>query len=769
MLIMIGAVIIAITAISRISSLSAKMRMIEWEIEKLKAALKPDLPKSPPAQPPVAPQVTQHLQPVQPVEPAKPVPPSPRSVSPQQPATGTMMPPAPVSSVEPSRTREEWESFVGGKLLNRIGALALVIGVGFFLKYAFDNDWITESMRVVIGLLTGIGILLVAATARRKAFDVFAQGLFGAGISILYLSVYASFSFYHLVSQPVAFGAMALVTAAAFAIALHYDSLAIALLAWAGGFLTPFLLSTGHANEVGLFTYIALLQAGLLAIVVKRPSWIILELLTLFGTYLVFKLWHDEYYAQDVLGTTVFFISVFWALFFLADLVMTVRRGTYQREFRLLAGLFNAGVYYIFMYLIVDPAFHQWMGGTTLAICLAYLSRVVIPTLRRPQSPKMLAQNVFTALVLLVLATAIQFKGFTTAIYWSLEALALVWCASRWNYRYVRDAALGLFLLALWKLFTTPGAFATPQHDEFTLLFNYRALAFVVLAVTMGTATMIIPREGIDLRKISMLHALWSAVVFVWITIEVNEFFNLNAYGMMESQQEFFEYAKLMTLMCCWTLYSLAMVYAGLKAKSTAVLTSGLVIATTALMMSFIRGIAFSPTEAYHPLANVRMLAVMVVLAGSYLHLVLLNQHRTEYEWVKDVASVLTMTLVLLLLWLMTGETRDFYEKKILFFNSKGDITGAENLKQLSLSGLWLIYGIALMVVGFARRGRGIRLLSMILLGISILKIFVYDLSFLETLYRIFSFIGLGVILLAASFLYQKYKAVILEIPESRS
>ena len=98
-----------------------------------------------------------------------------------------------------SRSREEWESFIGGKLLNRIGALALIIGLGFFLKYAFDNNWISETVRVLIGASVGFISLGLAYRTHQKGFQIFSQGLIGAGISILYLSVYASFNFYALV------------------------------------------------------------------------------------------------------------------------------------------------------------------------------------------------------------------------------------------------------------------------------------------------------------------------------------------------------------------------------------------------------------------------------------------------------------------------------------------------------------------------------------------------------------------------------------------
>ena len=126
-----------------------------------------------------------------------------------------------------SRTREEWEALIGGKLLNRIGALALIIGIGFFLKYAFEHDWISETVRVLIGFAVGAGLLFGGAYSHKKGLQVFAQGIIGAGIAILYLSVYASFNFYHLVPRTVAFVMMAIVTALTFLQALKYNSLAV--------------------------------------------------------------------------------------------------------------------------------------------------------------------------------------------------------------------------------------------------------------------------------------------------------------------------------------------------------------------------------------------------------------------------------------------------------------------------------------------------------------------------------------------------------------
>jgi uncharacterized membrane protein len=200
---------------------------------------------------------------------------------------------------KPARTKEEWEALIGGKVLNRIGSLALIIGIAYFLKFAFDRNWITETFRVLIGVAAGCISLFVAARTHRKGFQIFAQGLVGAGIAILYLSVYASFNYYALLSQPVAFLMMSVVTIVAFAQALRYDAPAVSLLGLVGGFLTPILLSTGEANLVGLFTYITLLDLGILLVVRKKDGWMGLEPLAMIGTYIIFALWKANHYTRD--------------------------------------------------------------------------------------------------------------------------------------------------------------------------------------------------------------------------------------------------------------------------------------------------------------------------------------------------------------------------------------------------------------------------------------------------------------------------------------
>ena len=244
-----------------------------------------------------------------------------------------------------TRSKADWEALIGGKLMNWIGAFALIIGVGFFLGYAFQHNWIRPWGRVSIGYAVGVTLLILAARFHKKGLATFSQGLLGAGISIMYLSAYATFNRYGLVTQTTAFLIMSAITALTFIIGIKYSSLAVAFLGWMGGFLTPQLLSTGTANETGLFTYIALLDVGLIAVLIVKDRWVVLEPLTVGATYVYYLLWYSHFYREPDLPITVVFLTVFWVLFYALDVSRTVRPATSYREVRQITAAFN-GVFY---------------------------------------------------------------------------------------------------------------------------------------------------------------------------------------------------------------------------------------------------------------------------------------------------------------------------------------------------------------------------------------------------------------------------------------
>lgn len=806
--------------------------------------------------------------------------------------------PAPprVHPPKPRRTSQEWEWLIGGKLLNRIAAVALVLGVSFFLKYAIDRNWITEWLQIGIGVSAGAALLAGAARMHRRDFQIFAQGLVGAGIAILYLSVYASFNFYSLVSQPVAFLMMGTVTVVTFSQAFRYDSLAVSLLGWAGGFATPFLLSTGSAHAAGLFTYCALLDAGLLGIIALRRAWFILLPLAFAATWFIFYLWLDGTggTGEEVTGAVA--AGVFWLLFHALDVHRTLRGLTNARAFERIIAIAGGILFYSAVYALIDGPYHAWMGGITLAAAALPGGSAVLVARNGSPSRAAYMHYAIGALLLLVFATELQFDGFAAIIGYTVEIVLLVLVSRAAAGSTLRAAAAALVVWAALALLFTEGALSLHARDGYIPVANLRALAFLLLTVSSalvvvhlrdlrgpwaplargaihsilvflpavllaaeiidvlqqrsGTAdqplrqhlqylsgvlvgaawtaygaavihlarrhgaAVIISVAGLIAILGAFLTAVWNVAGFLpeaWYTPVLNlhlagsvvtglalawtawtlsrqegwlrkaapvftvswiviGFAALTAeisdtYGQLiraAGPDTALPFAQVMALAAAWTLYGTAVFAHGSRTADISPVVCGLVLVATGWLTAIIRGIAFEPVTAFNPVLNMR--AGMMVLTGAGLVITRIVARGTNEKlpWMRPIPPVLRILASLLLLVLLTGEIRDYFEKAIALQDPAIAATSLENIKQLMLSAAWLGFSISLMVYGILGRERHLRMVAIVLFGIAILKIFIYDLSFLETLYRIFSFIGLGVILLAVSYLYQRYRDVIL-------
>ncbi|MCK5571656.1 MAG: DUF2339 domain-containing protein [Bacteroidetes bacterium] len=677
-----------------------------------------------------------------------------------------------------SRTKEEWEALIGGKLLNRIGALALTIGFGFFLKYAFDQDWITEPLRVIIGVVTGILLLFTAARSARKGLQVFAQGLVGAGIAILYLSAYASFNFYSLVSQPVAFLLMSAVTVVAFSQAFRYDALAVSLLGLLGGFLTPFLLSTGEVNPLGLFGYIVLLDVGILIVSLRKDAWIILEPLTLGGTYTIFLLWWQNHYTTSDLAIALAFPTLIWLMFHALDVQRLLRRVGTSDEMQRLVSVSNGFLYFFVLFLIINPESTEGFSGASFLLGLAYF--VTALATRRGQSwtETHTAQYTLTALVLLATATWIQFEDFTLAILWTVEGLAIFTLGVRRGIPYIWKTAFAIQVLAFGALLFSRATFFFFPIEDYTPLFNMRAAAFAALSLTLVLGSFVLRTSGNNQypRLSEGMHYASLILLAGLLTVETNDLFRMMMIGESEPLQEHLSFLRVISIAAVWTTLALLLVWAGIRTNFKSTLYTGLWLLLLGACLGAIRGVAYSPIEQFQPILNDRALVLILILVSTIIVLLLLSYRRVVFEWLPELGMALRIAIVVLILTLITGEIRDYFENakfqiqhNLSLTDGAGELEQLENLKQLALSIAWLLISIALMAFGLWKRVRVVRVEAIVVFGFAILKIFIYDLSFLGTLYRIFSFLGLGLILLAVSYLYQKYKTVILEPSTSDS
>jgi uncharacterized membrane protein len=553
-----------------------------------------------------------------------------RPPGPSQPPASPLPPlPRRPSSIPSSlKAQPDLESRIGSHWLNRIGIAALLVGVSYFLKFAFDNNWIGPAGRITIGLIAGIAVVVWSERFRLKNYKAFSYSLKAVGIGTLYLSLWAAFHLYSLIPSSVAFAMMLVVTAATSVMALTQDAEILAAFALIGGFVTPILLSTAENREIVLFTYVAILDMATLILVVFKP-WRRLLILSYAGTLTLYLGWYWTFYNRSQLNITLACATVFFAIFAVAPLI-TLQPDGENSIFAAIPALLafvNAGVYFLEAYAMIQEVNKVNMSWFALALAAVYifLSRQVhARTLQTGTSEILYFLHLAVAIGFITIAIPIRLDLHWITIGWFIEAGVLLWIANRIDSDFLNAFALAALVLGVTRLLLIDN-FHTTQ-----LIFNLRMATYAVAIAVLG-------------------------------------------------------------------------------------------------------GVAWFGARRQDDTA--RTIGAMAVVALNVLALIALSREVTDY-YAREMAS----------LSLPRYQWRSAYE----------GFRSVEIARDFTYSALWMAYGAMLMIVGFLRRSAFVRWLALILIALTIVKVFVYDVSQLERGYRIISFIVLGILLLAISFVYQR-------------
>ncbi len=290
----------------RISPLLAAPAPLDAEVPATTAMPQPPVPRAAPMPPPPIPvPAPEPAAPVLPVAPVAAMPPRP---APPQPASipQAQQPPA---AAAPTAPGFDWESLLGLKGAAWLGGITLVIAGIFLARMAYEAGYFSPTVRVAAMVLSGCAGLVWAELSLRRGYTTTANAVSGAAIAILYIAFYAAHALWHLLPLGLTFFMMALVTVVAGAVAIRYDALFSAVLGLLGGFATPVLLATGEDRPVSLFSYILLLNLGLMAVGVRK-GWHGLVPLGLAGTFLIEVGWSQKFLTpeNEALGLLVFLV-----------------------------------------------------------------------------------------------------------------------------------------------------------------------------------------------------------------------------------------------------------------------------------------------------------------------------------------------------------------------------------------------------------------------------------------------------------------------------
>ncbi len=599
--------------IGRIYALEQKLAQIEKSLATLIAspslpAVLPSVVATPePASPP-------HVETPQVVSPP-PHGPAPPPASPlQQPVTAqkVVQPAARLTLTASAYTGKHdsgnFEAVIAGRWLNYVGILALLFAVTFFLKYAFDNDWVGPRGRVGIGLLMGSALYPWSNWLLGRGYKYFSEGIAALGAAVLYLSLWAGWHYYLIFSQSTAFALMIVVTAATMVVAVGRNSERIAFLALIGGLITPMLVSTGENHEVALFTYLAILGAGVLGVAWVR-NWKSLPPAQFVATLIYFWGWYGEFYRNNELATTITFATLFFILFAALPLVRSWREGDLSG---LEAGivLVNSLAYLIALREMLWPRDRWPLTIAVLILAAAHLGAERLLPQKRGETLRV-ARILYAglALTLVTLAIPIRLDGRWITIAWAVEGLVLIWSGLRVRFTAMRWIGFLMFAVVAGRLALIP----IPAGD---FLLNPRFATFAIAVGCFLIACYFASEAWPQLSKQEKTAFGTTAVAANMLALVTLSLEVWDAFGHMPSLGIDRGHAQGLALSMLWLVYALALLGAGLWKKSQSMRWQALVLLGIVIVKVFLFDLSF--LEKFYRIISFLLLGLALMLISFY-------------------------------------------------------------------------------------------------------------------------------------------------------
>lgn len=664
------------------------------------------------------------------------------------------------------------EFAVASQWLLRVGIIVLVVGIGFFLKYSIDHGWLGPQARVALTAVTGLSMLVAGTRLLGRKYHVLGQGLMGGGLAALYFAVFAAFNFFELIEALPAFALMALVTVLAGGIAVRFNSMLVAVLGIIGGYGTPIMLSTGAVNFPGLLGYMLVLGVGVLAICYWK-NWPLVNYLSFFATYALFframNGYQKEYFWQ------VFpFLIAYFILFSTMTFLYKIVRQSKSNLLDLLAMLINAGVFFAVSHRLIEQAFdnRRWVAAVSLGLTAFYTAHVYYFLRRRLVDRELLVSFLGLAAFFLAITMPLVLSSQWITASWAIQAVVLLWVAGKLGSQFVRQAAYFLFAVVLGRFcfydlgrtFFAGGWQTTAElpWQQYLRMLVERLVSFGIPIASFGVAyRMLGERPAGDGASIDpSLRVTPENDVPAWVDgawavqgMVIAALGTMFLYLHMEIDRtvgHFYYPARLPLLTILWLALCGLLLYEFLRRESV-VLLGLLTIAAAAVVGKVFwfdlpswgatRNMLYDADYSFRDAAMrlIDFAAVVGFLGGAYA-LVAGRQAAAQ------VRAALGFAALGMLFVYLTLEVNSFLR------------SFAPGMRAGGVSIVWAIFALALILRGIAKNVAGVRYLGLGLFAIVSGKVFFHDLASLDQFWRIVAFVLLGVLLLAGSFVYLKYR-----------
>ncbi len=676
------------------------------------------------------------------------------------------------------------EKYIGENLFSKLGIAIIVIGVGIGAKFAIDNDLVSPVLRVILGYLVGFG-LLGFAVKLKSAYHAYSAVLISGAMAIFYFMTYISHGFYGFLPGVLAFGLMVAVTGMTVMAAIYYKEQVIAIIGQVGAYAIPFLLSDGSDDMQTFFTYMAIINVGILFVAFKQ-YWKAMYLSAFVLTWVLFSGWCAfGYDARDEFVMAFSFNTLFFLLFYLTFLAYKLVRKEKYQLLDVFLLLINSFIFFGLGYFMWEqhPSNGKYLGLFAILNGVLHLMVGVLIYINEKADRNILLLVAGLVILFFTLAVPIQLDGSWVTLIWMGEAVLLFSIGRLRKTPIYEKIAYPLLCLAFLSLMedwnTTYSASLSAAYDSFTPILNIGFYTTFLCAVGYGAVQWINSQKkypsAFSGGSIWFLAAQYMIPTLLLITAyntfgqEIGQYWNYKIKALDTANDGVLQSYDYNHFAITWRLiYSLTFLsilallnYSIFKSKGLALVN----IALNALIVLIFLGLGLSTLgelwESYFQPADypkgriylwIRYLSIFTLATVVYTTYIYAKRGFVDEKW----QPMLILAFHLTTLWLLSSEWLTW-----------GATLGLGASYKLGLSILWGTYSLLLIILGIWKNKAYLRIAAIGLFGLTLLKLFFYDIAHLGTLPKTVVFIALGILVLIISFLYNKYRLVLFgEEPE---
>jgi putative membrane protein len=699
-------------------------------------------------------------------------------------APSTPKPQFSLPTINRPKQPSDLEKIIGESWINKIGILIVIIGVAIGAKYSIENELISPLTRIILGYLVGIGLLGFGIKLKPK-FEGYSAVLVSGSISIFYFITYFAYSFYNLIPQVLAFAMMLIFTVFTVFAAIKYNRVVIAHIGLIGAYAVPFLLSSGSGRVDILFSYMLIINLGILFISIKR-DWKTLHYSAFFFTWLIYGSWFaDKSFYSSLQGYEALgigFATAFFLIFYGVSLFNNFISKEKLDKINIILILLNSFIYFGFGYGIFNSntKLDTYLGLFTLFNAVIHFVVLFFIKSKKLADSTLFYSTLGMVFTFITIAIPIQLDGSWVTLLWIAQGTILFWIGKTKNipiYEKISLPILGLSFLSLledWRFYhyvNDLDVYAFWNINFLTGILAILGYGFVVYLSRKHTETEENQKfSPFNAIKSFYLPALLILTVYLTFRNEIAYYFD---YWLENSSLKGKEISEIDE----YSLYN----YDINVFKNIYLLAYSLVFFGGMALLNF------------HKFKN-KVLGISAIVIGL---LTLLSAQtfgleelgELRYAYINGGSNKyfdinFNYILVRYLLWGAIGFTlwAIFKNAKSIIENAKFhiflemvihisilnflsnelvtwmDIAGYQDIFKLGLSILWSVYSLLLVSLGIYKKKKYLRISALVLFGVTLAKLFLYDISNLSTISKTVVLIVLGLLLLIISFLYNKFK-----------